>query len=129
MKKFLLIFVVGLLFFPLFVSAQYTGETATCIVCRTLNVVKQIVAAIGFGIVVVLIIVAGIKYTTAGGDEGKTTEARTGLQNALIGLIIVVSAYFLISLAQGLVDEVGQGFIPLLGDPCVLICNIQPIGY
>ena len=128
MKKFLLIFIVGLLFFPLFADAQ-TGQTATCIVCRTLSVVKQIVAAIGFGIVIILIIVAGIKYITAGGDEGKTSDARKGIQNAIIGLVIVVSAYFLVSLAQGLVDEVGQGFIPLLGDPCFLICGITPDGY
>ena len=87
-------------------------------VCRVLGIVKQIVAAIGFGIVIILIIIAGIKYITAGGDETKTSDARKGIQNALIGLVIVVSAYFLISLAQGLVTEVGEGFIQLLTDPC-----------
>jgi len=109
---------MGLVLVPLAVFAQYGygSQTATQIVCNVLNIVKQIVAAIGFGIVVVLIIVAGIKYMTAGGDENKATEARKGIQNALIGLVIVVSAYFLISLAQGLVTEVG-GF-QLLLDPC-----------
>lgn len=119
MKKFLLIFVIGLLIAPSIVLAQQPSENATTIVCRALQVVKQIVAAIGFGIVIILIIVAGIKYITAGGDESKTSDARKGIQNALIGLVIVVSAYFLISLAQGLVSEVGGGFIRLLEDPCV----------
>jgi len=117
MKKFLLIFTAGLLFIPLIVFAQYS-QNATYMVCSALDIVKQIVAAIGFGIVIILVIVAGIKYMTAGGDESKASEARRGIQNALIGLVIVVSAYFLISLAQGLVSEVGGGFIQLLIDPC-----------
>jgi hypothetical protein len=120
MKKFLLIFAAGLLVIPLSVFAQY-GQTATDMVCAALNIVKQIVAAVGFGLVIILIIIAGIKYITAGGDEGKTSDARKGIQNALIGLVIVVSAYFLISLAQGLVSEVGTsggGFFQLLEDPC-----------
>lgn len=129
MKKFLLIFAIILLVVPFIVSATTPGygESATCMVCRALNIVKQIVAAIGFGLVIILIIVAGIKYITAGGDESKTTDARKGIQNAIIGLVIVVSAYFLISLAQGLVSEVGQGFIQLLYDPCEEICGI--VGY
>ena len=119
MKKFLLIFVIGVLVLPFIVYAQGGySQGATYMVCRALNIVKQIVAAVGFGLVIILVIVAGIKYMTAGGDEGKTSEARKGIQNALIGLVIVVSAYFLISLAQGLVSEVGQGFITLLIDPC-----------
>jgi hypothetical protein len=118
MKKFLLIFTIVLLIAPLIAIAQYPSEDATTIVCRALEVVKEIVSAIGFGIVIILIIIAGIKYITAGGDETKTSDARKGIQNALIGLVIVVSAYFLISLAQGLVSEVGEGFIELLTDPC-----------
>lgn len=119
MKKFLLILVVGALILPAIVYAQGGySQGATYMVCRALNIVKQIVAAVGFGLVIILVIVAGIKYMTAGGDEGKTSDARKGIQNALIGLVIVVSAYFLISLAQGLVSEVGQGFITLLIDPC-----------
>lgn len=127
MKKFLLIFAIGF-FIPFFVVAQY-GQTATNMVCAALNIVKQIVAAVGFGLVIILVIVAGIKYMTAGGDEGKTSDARKGIQNALIGLVIVVSAYFLISLAQGLVSEIGisgGGFFQLLTDPCELYA---PVGF
>jgi hypothetical protein len=123
MKKFLLIFAIGLLIVPLVAFAQYYSQDATTIVCNALEVVKDIVSAIGFGIVIILIIVAGIKYMTAGGDESKTSEARKGIQNAIIGLVIVASAYFLISLAQGLVSEVGGGFIQLLDNPC----DIAPV--
>ncbi len=117
MKRLVLILIFAL-FIPLFVFAQYgyTSQTATQIVCNVLQVAKTIVAAIGFGIAIILLIVAGIKYMTAGGDENKAAEARKGIQNAIIGIVIVVSAYFLISLAQGLVSEVG-GF-QLLIDPC-----------
>jgi hypothetical protein len=125
MKRFLLILAAGLLIIPFVVSAQYS-QNATYMVCRALDIVKQIVAAVGFGIVIILIIIAGVKYMTSGGDESKASEARRGIQNALIGLGIVVSAYFLISLAQGLVSEVGGGFIQLLIDPCATGAYIVP---
>jgi|GEM_PF-1494813 len=120
MKKFLLVFGLIVLITPFIAWAQ-AGDTATMIICRVLNVARQIVAAVGFGIVVILIIIGGIRYMTAGGDESKTADARKGIQNALIGLVIVVSAMFLIGLAQSLVQQVSIGalFNPL-SNPCIV---------
>jgi len=115
MKKFLLIFGLALLVVPFVVSAQ-AAQSAVNTVCNILQIAKTIVAAIGFGIAVILLIVAGIKYMTAGGDEGKAGEAKTGIINALIGIVIVVAAVFIIGIAQGLVMDVGG--VNLLNDPC-----------
>ena len=115
MKKFLLVFALTLLVVPFVVSAQ-AAESAVTTVCNVLQIAKTIVAAIGFGIAVILLIVAGIKYMTAGGDADKAGSAKTGIINAVIGIVIVVAAIFIIGLAQGLVMDVGG--TNLLSDPC-----------
>lgn len=58
---------------------------------------EVIAILLGFlGIVaVVLIIVAGFKWMTAGGDKGKIDEAKSLMQNAVIGLVIILSAWAL----------------------------------
>jgi hypothetical protein len=50
---------------------------------------------------VVYLVWGGIKYITAGGDPKKAEEARKAIINAVIGIIIVAAAYFIISFAIG----------------------------
>lgn len=51
--------------------------------------------ALGFlGVIaVVIILMGGFKWMTAGGNEEKVTKAKSTLTKAIIGLIIIVSAY------------------------------------
>jgi type IV secretory pathway VirB2 component (pilin) len=114
MKKFLLVFALILLFAPFVVSAQ--ADSAVETICNVLQIAKTIVAAVGFGIAVILLIVAGIKYMTAGGDAEKAGSAKGAIINSVIGIVIVVAAVFIIGLAQGLVTDVGG--TNLLTDPC-----------
>lgn len=44
-------------------------------------------------IFLVIIILSGVKWMTAGGDEESVRKAKTTLQNAVIGLLIVFAAY------------------------------------
>ncbi len=44
-------------------------------------------------IFIVLIIIGGYGWMMAGGDESKVTKAKDTIQQAIIGLIITVSAY------------------------------------
>lgn len=46
-------------------------------------------------IFVVLIIVSGYQWMTAGGNEEAVKTARTRMVNAIIGLVIVLSAYII----------------------------------
>ena len=60
------------------------------------NVVATIIQAfLGIlGIIfLTLTLYAGYLWMTAGGDEIKVTKARTLLQQAIVGLLIIVSAY------------------------------------
>lgn len=56
------------------------------------NVVKVVLTFLAT-IFVVLIIFAGFKYMTAGGNDSQIDEAKKLIINAIIGLLIVLSAY------------------------------------
>lgn len=43
----------------------------------------------------VYILMAGYKWITANGDEKKVTEAKTSIQHAVVGLVIILAAYSL----------------------------------
>lgn len=55
-------------------------------------VIKSLLGLLGV-IFVVLLIVAGFNWMTANGDEAKIEKAKDTIRTAVIGLIIVVSAY------------------------------------
>jgi heme/copper-type cytochrome/quinol oxidase subunit 2 len=55
-------------------------------------IVKIVLGLLGI-IFVVLLIVAGFKYMTSGGDEEKIKTAVKGIRDAIIGLIIIICAY------------------------------------
>lgn len=63
------------------------------------GVIIQNIVAIAFGflglIAVIMIIYAGFLWLTAGGEEEKATKGRTLLFQAVIGLIIILSAYMI----------------------------------
>lgn len=114
MKKFLPVFLLVLFLVPLVASAADLEFS----VCSLLQIAKQIVAAIGLAIAVILLIVSGIKYMTAGGDAEKATTARKGIVNAIIGIIIVIGALFIIALAQSLLLGAGATSIEIIGNTC-----------
>lgn len=45
----------------------------------------------------IMLIVAGFKYLTSGGDPKKASEAQQTMTYAIVGLILLVSAYIIIS--------------------------------
>ncbi len=50
---------------------------------------------------VVMIILGGFKYVTSGGDSGKIGEAKKMIAGAVIGLIIVIFSYAIVTFVQG----------------------------
>ncbi|MFH1561191.1 MAG: hypothetical protein ABID04_01265, partial [Patescibacteria group bacterium] len=54
-----------------------------------------IIAAIWF---LIRVIMAGYNWMNAGGDSNKISDAQSQLTNSLIGLVLVISAIFLLSL-------------------------------
>jgi hypothetical protein len=72
---------------------------------RIMGWVLVVVALVAF----IYLVVNGVKYITAGGDAAKATEARTGILNAIIGLIVVILAYVILRFAGGLGVQLGTG--------------------
>lgn len=60
--------------------------------------VSRIVAIIAGIASVIIIVIAGFRFTTSGGDPAKVKEAKSALVAALIGLVIIVLAASIISL-------------------------------
>ena len=56
-------------------------------------------AAIGY------LVWGGIKYIQSGGDAKKAEEARRAIISAIVGIIVIVSAYFIIGLAKGIYTD------------------------
>ncbi|MBU3922811.1 hypothetical protein KJ684_01060 [Patescibacteria group bacterium] len=97
MKKFIPVFLVLFLIVPIIAAAQ----DPEIVICTMLNKIKLIIAALGFGLAVILLIVGGIQYMTSGGDSEKATKARQLIINALIGIAIIFAAIFILSMVEG----------------------------
>lgn len=52
-------------------------------------------------IAVIVIIVAGLMYTTSSGDSGRVAKAKNLLTYAIIGLIVVMSAFVITNFVVG----------------------------
>lgn len=72
---------------------QTVGCTGTtCIVTIIGNVVNIALSFMGV-LLLLYILYAGFLWTTAGGDSKKTDAAKTMIQNAVIGLVLTLSAF------------------------------------
>ena len=67
--------------------------------------------------------IGGIQYISAGGDKNTLQGAQQRIQNAFIGLIIVVSGWTILALAGQFI-----GYDILLRDPATIIGAIFPGG-
>ncbi|MBU1062963.1 hypothetical protein KJ700_02205, partial [Patescibacteria group bacterium] len=56
--------------------------------------IQAILGLLGI-IFLILILYAGFNWMTAAGDEEKVTKAKETLSRAIIGLVIIVSAYLI----------------------------------
>lgn len=68
------------------------------LVGQIIGIVLTVAALIAF----IYLLVAGFQYITAGGDAAKATAARTGIVNAIIGIIVIVISYLLLRFVAGL---------------------------
>lgn len=78
-------------------AAGYQGQLGMGIFLN--NVVAAVLTGAGL-LLFVYLILGGVKYLTAGGDEKAVTAAKRILTNAIIGLIIVASAYFIATILE-----------------------------
>ncbi len=60
------------------------------------NLVDVVISFILYGagiLAIIYLLYAGVMYITAAGDETKAVKARTGIVNAVIGIIIILLAF------------------------------------
>ncbi len=73
-------------------TAEGTEDRVNSLITQIINVFSVIVGIIA----VIMIIWGGLKYITSGGDSGNVTGAKNTILYALIGLIIVALAQFIV---------------------------------
>ena len=78
--------------------SKYMNTDPATLFSQIIELVLVVAAVIAF----VYLIIAGIKYITAGGDADAATKARQSIVNALIGIVVILLSYFLISFATQL---------------------------
>lgn len=70
--------------------AQTATETSAATI---IGLVISVILGILGVIFLILTILAGIKWMTAGGNETKVKEAQTSIARATIGLVVIISSY------------------------------------
>ena len=82
-------------------DATAEGETAATNVSALLKRVINIFSIFVGVIAVIMIIVGGLKYITSGGDSGNVSSAKNTILYALVGLVIVALAQFIVRFVLG----------------------------
>jgi hypothetical protein len=80
-------------------------ETGTSRIQEIIELVVNIFSIIVGIVAVIMIIYGGFKYITSGGDSGNITTAKNTIIYAIIGLVIVALAQFLVQFVLNQVIE------------------------
>src|SRR3990170_3029917 len=86
-----------------------------------IRAVIQFILVVAFVLAFVMLLIGGIRWITAGGDEKGVAGARNMITAALIGLVIVLVAYAIILLVETFfgVKIISTGVsIPCVNPPC-----------
>lgn len=73
-------------------NAGQGDKNLTDIITTVVNIISIIVGVVA----VIMIIWGGLKYITSGGESGKITSAKNTIIYALIGLVVVALAQFIV---------------------------------
>ena len=72
---------------------------------KWINVIKDTILIVGISIAVILIIWSGIMYMFAGGDPEKVGSAKTRFWNGVIGALIIIGVWLIISTLNTLITK------------------------
>lgn len=85
-----------------------TGNlSSTTSLSQLLPEIIQLLLGIAGGVAVVFVIIGGYQYITSGGNEESAEKGRKTLTNAIIGIIIIVLSYAIITVIANLVSTPG----------------------
>ncbi len=89
-------------------NAGYLSANADTLTATIANTVKILLSFLGI-IFLLLVIISGFQWMTAGGNEDAVKKARTKIKNATIGLIIIVLSYSLTAFIEFEIIKKAQG--------------------
>lgn len=78
-------------------EAQGSGETLDRLIVLIINIVSIVVGVVA----VIMIIFGGLKYITSGGDSSNVSSAKNTIIYAIIGLVVVALAQFIVRFVLG----------------------------
>lgn len=109
--------------------ATATGLSTTDIRTTIGNVIKVFLGLLGI-IAVIIILLGGFKWMTAGGDAAKVERAKKTLINGVLGLVIIISAYAITAfIIRAIIGEQGvSGYGPGVCPPGQVCGGIIPGG-
>ena len=85
-----------------------TGNiSSTTSLAQLIPEIIQLLLGIAGGVAVIFVIIGGYQYITSGGNEEQAEKGRKTLINAIIGIIIIVLSYAIISVISNLVTTPG----------------------
>ncbi|MET0779278.1 MAG: hypothetical protein ABWY71_00430 [Candidatus Saccharimonadales bacterium] len=82
-----------------------TGKSVDDIIKSIVNFMSALIGVVA----VVMVMVGGFKYVTSGGDASKAGAAKSTLTYAIIGLVIVAMAQFIVQFVFKEVTKPGNG--------------------
>ena len=82
-------------------STSGTTTTFTQYITNVTSSLLQIALVLAGGLAVIYLVYMGIQYITSAGSPDKAKVARAGVINAIIGIVIIMSAFFLIRIGVG----------------------------
>ena len=74
---------------------------------QLLPMVIELLLGIAGGVAVIFVIIGGYQYITSGGNEESAEKGRKTLTNAVIGIVIIVLSYAIITVISNLVTTPG----------------------
>jgi type IV secretory pathway VirB2 component (pilin) len=101
-KAFLLLLIVGI------VSAQQASTSPREALCPVIALVRQI----GVFVAIVMLSWAGISFMTSGSDPMKHKEAEKRLEYVIIGILILIMAFYIVARMFGGVNVLSGGDCP-----------------
>jgi hypothetical protein len=88
-----------------------TTDLPTTITNVTLSILSVLLVLAG-AMAILYLVWAGIQYISAGGSADKAKAGRSGIINAVIGIIVIMAAFFLIRFAISLGNSAACADLP-----------------
>lgn len=81
-----------------------------------ITLIVTLMTVIGFIWFIILIMTAAIAWLSSGGDKGKVQQAQKQITHGIIGIVIIISALFLIKLVEIVLGIKILGFYTIIRD-------------